>query len=475
MEQHATRYDGLSARLHATTDLNRLQHVDTTHYDPAGNVTFTTQRSLALDSPLSDRISYYAADRKLRAVEYRTYTDYNTLRGPYTRTFEDYRYDAFGRRILIRSRRFCQDAGEQCKISTMRRVVWNGEVELYEIQVPGGETDAVGTIENDLEPVKRQRPSPSVDPNPFYGRVAYTHGLKLDRPLSVTRINYVDLPYQGTHLVWTPFTIVPLWNWRGEMDMAFYAESGSTNCVAGTNRCVKLSLPLAWRPFGRHAKVDRFSFHGSLLDDRADFSGLGYKRNRYYDPVTGRFTQEDPIGLAGGLNLYGYAGGDPINYWDPFGLDPCRVQTAAGEAIVDDQVAQDFHDAMEEAVANGYTGNINGHFRTRAHQQRLFDSGETTTRPGGGAHEAGTAVDLDWNRVSPQQRTVLQAAMNRHGFAQTYSGRHHFEHQISRGQPAVQQRMARRGNEVAGAAGGVRNLPTCDVQRREKENQEGQQ
>jgi hypothetical protein len=33
-------------------------------------------------------------------------------------------------------------------------------------------------------------------------------------------------------------------------------------------------------------------------------------------------TQEDPIGLAGGLNLYGYAGGDPINYSDPFGLCP---------------------------------------------------------------------------------------------------------------------------------------------------------
>jgi hypothetical protein len=34
----------------------------------------------------------------------------------------------------------------------------------------------------------------------------------------------------------------------------------------------------------------------------------------------GRFTQEDPIGLAGGMNLYGYAGGDPVNYADPFGL-----------------------------------------------------------------------------------------------------------------------------------------------------------
>jgi hypothetical protein len=47
-----------------------------------------------------------------------------------------------------------------------------------------------------------------------------------------------------------------------------------------------------------------------------------YMRNRYYDPGTGRVTQRDPIGLAGGLNQYGYAGGDPVNYSDPFGL--CR-------------------------------------------------------------------------------------------------------------------------------------------------------
>jgi hypothetical protein len=31
-------------------------------------------------------------------------------------------------------------------------------------------------------------------------------------------------------------------------------------------------------------------------------------------------TQEDPIGLAGGLNLYGFADGDPVTFSDPFGL-----------------------------------------------------------------------------------------------------------------------------------------------------------
>lgn len=44
--------------------------------------------------------------------------------------------------------------------------------------------------------------------------------------------------------------------------------------------------------------------------------------------MTGCLTQEDPIGLAGGLNLYGFAGGDPVNFSDPFGLraecPPCE-------------------------------------------------------------------------------------------------------------------------------------------------------
>jgi len=48
--------------------------------------------------------------------------------------------------------------------------------------------------------------------------------------------------------------------------------------------------------------------------------GFAYLRNRWYDPKTGRFLTQDPIGLAGGVNLYSYAANDPVASTDPFGL-----------------------------------------------------------------------------------------------------------------------------------------------------------
>ena len=65
--------------------------------------------------------------------------------------------------------------------------------------------------------------------------------------------------------------------------------------------------------------------------NQQDDTGFQYRRNRYYDAATGRFTQEDPIGLAGGMNLYGFAGGDPVNFSDPFGL--CTIEDWADSKV----------------------------------------------------------------------------------------------------------------------------------------------
>ncbi|HCT5809148.1 TPA: RHS domain-containing protein, partial [Enterobacter hormaechei] len=55
---------------------------------------------------------------------------------------------------------------------------------------------------------------------------------------------------------------------------------------------------------------------GQYLDRE---TGLHYNLFRYYDPDCGRFTQQDPIGLAGGINLYQYAP-NALGWVDPWGL-----------------------------------------------------------------------------------------------------------------------------------------------------------
>ena len=96
---------------------------------------------------------------------------------------------------------------------------------------------------------------------------------------------------------------------------------------------------------------------GSVLEDWQDASGLLYRRNRYYNPEQGRFVSEDPIGLAGGLNLYGFAEGDPVNYSDPFGLCPmCAVAYGVFE------VGSTIYDAGDLAVMgfNYLRGKVSG-------------------------------------------------------------------------------------------------------------------
>lgn len=56
-------------------------------------------------------------------------------------------------------------------------------------------------------------------------------------------------------------------------------------------------------------------------------TGLFYNRYRYYDPDSARYLTQDPIGLAGGFNLYRYVG-NPVNLIDPLGLS-CKLLNLA--------------------------------------------------------------------------------------------------------------------------------------------------
>ena len=51
-----------------------------------------------------------------------------------------------------------------------------------------------------------------------------------------------------------------------------------------------------------------------------DGNGLYYNFHRFYDPLAGRYTNADPIGLDGGWNRFGYVGGNALSFVDKDGL-----------------------------------------------------------------------------------------------------------------------------------------------------------
>jgi RHS repeat-associated protein len=107
-------------------------------------------------------------------------------------------------------------------------------------------------------------------------------------------------------------------------DLYGYHFDAIGNTIAMTDDSEQVVNAYAYTPFGiitskQETIPQPFTFvgqHGVMTEP----NGMYYMRARYYDPQTGRFISQDPLGFDGGdVNLYIYAKNNPIVYMDPSG------------------------------------------------------------------------------------------------------------------------------------------------------------
>jgi RHS repeat-associated protein len=92
-------------------------------------------------------------------------------------------------------------------------------------------------------------------------------------------------------------------------------------------------------------------------------SGTHYNRFRTYDSRTGRYISRDPLGLIGGIDVYGYGYASPVFYSDPNGLiciSPLVIASVSGavDGIVSGGIVGASRGGRAGAVAGATVGGI---------------------------------------------------------------------------------------------------------------------
>jgi RHS repeat-associated protein len=115
------------------------------------------------------------------------------------------------------------------------------------------------------------------------------------------------------------------------------------------------------------AASDRYLWTGREFDR---MTGLQYNRARYYDPTTGRWTSEDPLGLGPDSNPYRYVGNTSTNMSDPQGLEP-PANADAYRRFTDELLLEPQASKQNEATSSGLRLRPSGVFSTiQCHQQQ---------------------------------------------------------------------------------------------------------
>ncbi|MFJ5539859.1 RHS repeat-associated core domain-containing protein, partial [Vreelandella titanicae] len=140
------------------------------------------------------------------------------------------------------------------------------------------------------------------------------------------RIVREETDNQRTTVIYEPGSFVPMLRIddteQGQVLSAYITDALGTpmQLVTPNGQPRWLAEPDDWAAVKNQRAVRNVTqpirFQGQWHDEE---SGLYYNRYRYYDPQQGRYISQDPIGLRGGTNMYGYVT-NPISMVDPLGL-----------------------------------------------------------------------------------------------------------------------------------------------------------
>lgn len=107
-----------------------------------------------------------------------------------------------------------------------------------------------------------------------------------------------------------------------------YGLSDAINStVATVDQSGTTRSQVEYEPYGQTTTASSYPFQ--FAGRTVASTNLYYNRARFYNSQTGRFISEDPIGFAGGANLYSYVSNNPAGVTDPLGLQGCDPSAGA--------------------------------------------------------------------------------------------------------------------------------------------------
>lgn len=153
-------------------------------------------------------------------------------------------------------------------------------------------------------------------------------------------------------------------------------------------------------PFGTPLPAESTGSSNPLFTsyDRSSVTGLDYAINRHYDSSLGRFVQVDPMELGAvdpkvpqSMNLYTYAGGDPVNQLDPLGTDPILRDCTFAQTPNGELISANCNDIVtyyiQESIAGGKSYGGGGDGSGLIDRDRAGDNGNGARRgPGSGGN-----------------------------------------------------------------------------------------